>query len=320
MENKTSGTTDPKKLADSNNKPPPKMKPIYFHFSKPGLAVIAAMIATHTPCTAQTTGFFMGFSSGTRIGQVWSVQADGTRSLFYDTGITNGINGLGYDQATGFLYFSYGASNLNIARVNIFDTASGFQNMANIGTALGLSSPINGADFYDGEYYFIENDTQQLRAYNPDTDSFRVVDRLRNGGGDPSQWRLGDLMFAGSSLTVSGDDFSQPIGQTDAYARYSISNINDGSNTNVDPFQYTNNGSVLRFNGVTTDPSGNRYGYSTDTNGFYRINNDGTINSLITTAAFFGENGDLTNFVVPEPSSSMLGLLGIGFFILRRKR
>jgi hypothetical protein len=308
-----------------------------------GLLLLGSILPGHAE-----SAFFIGFDSGPNIGKIYTVTETGQRTLFYDVGAVNGINGLGLDEANRRLYFSRGEQTRFLSSINIDNLAEG---ITNHGVEANGSS-ILGADFYQGKYYYVAQGTNNLYAWDPTLGSFdnanaiTLVDHLlvpgnvANGVGDTS-WRLGDIFFGNDNLIVTGAVSGSFTEETSIWARYSISNILNGDVQNLTGNLISNltalddtapNEWPSFINGATyNSANGQFYGFSAPEGGdLYRLNSAGQIwmeNGVVTgvianNVGFFQNQGDITNFttIIPEPSSALSALIGVGLLLGRRRR
>lgn len=288
------------------------------------LAAIAAlaMVAPQN-LHAQTRYALLGQAGG----NVYLVDALGNTSLYHNLGVT-GVNGMAYSASTQEVFFTYGASGLMLAKFNVaIPNAPGpIVDVLDLAT-LGLTNAVNGADILGNRYYYIENNTDDLRFYDISNGTSGIEATLNNGVLANSQWRLGDIAFNSSSsrLIINGDDFSNGSPQ-DRLARYDTTGFPSGPVEDLNPLTYVTPPTGSFF-GITNDNSTNIfYGYRGNGLGqgqFYSFNPItgaevaiGGLNSV------FGLAGDMTEmfFTVPEPSSMLSLMLGSTLLLLKRRR
>ncbi len=137
----------------------------------------------------------------------------GTSEVVADTGFTRdepangqyGPNGLAYDAATGVAYFAAipnGAGSRTLHSVAIDPQPAGA--VEHLGILAG--TPFN-ATFFDGQYWYIDNGTDDLRAVSFNADGSIALDtKIGDLKGDAVGFRFGDVTVNSEGLLYGSAD------------------------------------------------------------------------------------------------------------------
>ncbi|TLD69342.1 PEP-CTERM sorting domain-containing protein [Phragmitibacter flavus] len=241
-------------------------------------------------------------------------------------------NALAYDSDNQRLLFVHGNTLVNrtIYSVDLSGITLSATGTVNAGWATNLGTmsfdgprEVYGGSFYNGSYYVLIDGTDSLRRVS--FDAAGVINNQTNinlpGVRDMF---LGDIAFAANGdLWIAG--FNQYGGTPDHDRLWRYSTTDGG-----DSFEYqqTIEPAGDRYNGIFFDVTGvDLYGYRYNTTqGHYSsINTTTGVPEFIYSGSPFTQGGDLTNgffigVVVPEPTSALMLVTGLGCLFGRRRR
>ncbi|TLD71209.1 PEP-CTERM sorting domain-containing protein [Phragmitibacter flavus] len=241
-------------------------------------------------------------------------------------------NALAYDTDNERLLFVHGntLTNRAIYAVDLSGVTLSASGTVSAGAAVNLGTmsfegprEVYGGSFYNGSYYVLIDGTDSLRKVSFDA-AGTITSQININLPGSRDMFLGDIAFAANGdLWIAG--FNQYDGSPadDRLWRFSTA---DGGNTF--DYQQTIEPAGDRYNGIFFDVTGTDlygYRYNTVINGYGGIDTTTGAPTLIYSGYPFIQGGDLSNgfFIgveVPEPTSALMVMTGLGCLFGRRRR
>lgn len=188
--------------------------------------------------------------------------------------------------------------------------------------SFGSPQQLLGGSFYNGFYYALRNDSDTLIRIGFDAAGAAISQTAIDLPGTRTM-NLGDLAFdASGNLIISGFNAAGTTAGDDRFWRYSTADGGLSFTELTAPISPAGD----RFNGIGYDAAGTTlFGYRTSAQTYGVINPDTGTSTVTFTGSPFNNPGDLSSaglvLVVPEPSSALLLLGGLGAALgLRRRR
>ncbi len=169
-----------------------KFKPIIVF----AVAIVCVVAMAVTSSYAQAIVY--GTSLGSGEGDIYKIDlAAGTATWVFSTGLdpanSSWPNSNAFDAVNNHLYYS---TSSNPAKLYFYDFDSKTQNLA--GTLVGI---IAGASFYDGKYYYIRNDTDDLYAVSLNADgTVASVDKKADFTSGAKLFYFGDIVITSEGV------------------------------------------------------------------------------------------------------------------------
>lgn len=268
------------------------------------LAIAAHAVVSNAPvCSASSIvyGTERAIGSG---GDIYEIDlVAGTASFVFGTGLNpanqNSPNGNAFDPVNDRLYYSSNDTEDVPSALYFYDFDG---NQFTAGVADGFAA---GAGFYSGEYYYVENRTDDLRAVSFNPDGTIQSDDLVLGDftGKDEIFRFGDIVIRSDGILFGSAQVRD--GSTDAILRNEFFKIvlPSGPYTQIATFPTSSGTRQLAFGSDAT-----LYGHNAGTGEFFTIDPDTGLETSIglVTGSNTDQFTDLASgtFCIPETETA----------------